>query len=187
VHPSDYFYVPVQYLAARGAISGYADGTFRPYNNTTRGQLSKIVVGAEGWPINTSGSPHFSDVPADHPFFNWVETAFNRGIISGYSDASRCAPRPVPCFEPFSNVTRGQLSKIVVAAEEWELQNPATPTFQDVPASNPFYKEIETAFAKGIISGYDLPGGLREFRWFNPATRGQISKIVQLAVTAPGK
>ena len=48
VSPSDYFYVPVQYLYCHGAISGYADNTFRPSNNTTRGQVSKIVVLAEG-------------------------------------------------------------------------------------------------------------------------------------------
>src|SRR4051794_27082305 len=31
VHTTDYFYQPVLYLACDGAISGYADGTFRPY------------------------------------------------------------------------------------------------------------------------------------------------------------
>ena len=44
VQPADYFYTPVETLACRGALSGYADGTFRPYNSTTRGQLVKIVV-----------------------------------------------------------------------------------------------------------------------------------------------
>ena len=63
VHPTDYFYVPVRYLYCAGVISGYSDRTFRPGANTTRGQLSKIVVLAEGWQINTGGGPHFSDVP----------------------------------------------------------------------------------------------------------------------------
>src|SRR5690349_20140172 len=44
VHTTDYFYQPVLYLACDGAISGYADGTFRPYNQTTRGQMVKIVI-----------------------------------------------------------------------------------------------------------------------------------------------
>ena len=30
VQPSDYFYVPVQYLACHGVIGGYSDGTYRP-------------------------------------------------------------------------------------------------------------------------------------------------------------
>src|SRR5207245_85458 len=77
VHPADYFYTPVIYLSCHGAISGYADGTFRPYNNTTRGQLAKIVVLAEGWPINTSGGPHFSDVLTSNPFYMFIETPYN--------------------------------------------------------------------------------------------------------------
>src|SRR5439155_8067545 len=49
VHLSDYFYTAVMYLACHGVISGYADGTFRPFNNITRGQLTKVVVLAQGW------------------------------------------------------------------------------------------------------------------------------------------
>ena len=63
VQPSDYFYTAVSYLSCAGVVSGYSDGTFRPYNNTTRGQLSKIIVIAEQWPIDTTGGPHFTDVP----------------------------------------------------------------------------------------------------------------------------
>ena len=51
VQPADYFYEPVRYLYCHGVISGYDDHTFRPYNLTTRGQLTKIVVLAEGWAI----------------------------------------------------------------------------------------------------------------------------------------
>src|SRR5205814_3257442 len=93
VHPTDYFYEAVRYLACHGAISGYADGTFKPYNNTTRGQLTKIVILADMWPINTFGGPHFSDVPPTNPFYQYIETAYNRGIISGYADGT---------FRPFN-------------------------------------------------------------------------------------
>src|SRR5207253_2809292 len=55
VHSTDYFYQAVVYLYCRGIISGYSDHTFRPYNNATRGQLSKIAVLAQGWSIDTTG------------------------------------------------------------------------------------------------------------------------------------
>ena len=51
VHDTDYFYQPVVYLYCQGIISGYADGTFRPYNNTTRGQFSKMIVLGRGWSL----------------------------------------------------------------------------------------------------------------------------------------
>jgi hypothetical protein len=172
VQPSDYFYAAVQYLACHGAISGYADGTFRPVNTTTRAQLSKIVVLAEGWPINTSGGPHFTDVPTSHAFYSYIETAYNHQIISGYSDDT---------FRPGNNVTRAQLSKIVVTAEGWSINTSGGPHFSDVPTSHGFYSYIETAYNHGIISGY-ADG---TFRPGNSATRGQISKIVYEAITGP--
>jgi hypothetical protein len=162
----------VLYLYCHGAISGYSDGTFRPYNNTTRGQLSKIVVLAEGWAIDTTGGPHFSDVPTSNPFYTFIETAFNHAIISGYSDGT---------FRPGNNVTRGQLSKIVVLAQVWTIDISGGPHFSDVGPNNAFYSYIETAFNHGIISGYSDG----TFRPGNSATRGQISKIVYGAVTGP--
>jgi hypothetical protein len=170
--PTDYFYDPVRYLYCLGAVSGYSDNTFRPYNNTTRGQLTKIVTLAEGWSIYTPPQPSFSDVPTTDPFYQYVETAYSRGIISGYSDGT---------FRPQNNVTRGQLTKIIVLAEGWPLLDPPTPTFSDVPRTDPFYGYIETAYNRGIITGY-ADG---TFRPGNNATRGQIAKIVYNAVTAP--
>ena len=173
VHATDYFYGPVQYLYCAGAISGYSDNTFRPYNDTTRGQLTKIVVLAKGWAINTQGGPHFTDVPTSNPFYVFVETAFSRGIISGYSDGT---------FRWGINVTRGQLTKIMVLAQGWELNTSGGPHFLDVLTTNPFYAFIETAYNRGIISGYSD----NTFRPGNNATRGQISKIVYQAISQFG-
>jgi hypothetical protein len=63
VRPTDYFYEAVRYLYCRGVISGYADNTFRPFNDTTRGQLSKIVVLARGWALDCPSAGHFSGQP----------------------------------------------------------------------------------------------------------------------------
>jgi 5'-nucleotidase / UDP-sugar diphosphatase len=52
-----------------------------------------------------------------------------------------------------------------------------TPTFSDVPLGSTFYNYIETAYANGIISGY-ADG---TFKPYNDATRGQVTKIVDLA------
>ena len=172
VHAGDYFAVPVQGLACAGAISGYSDGTFRPYNNTTRAQLAKIVVLGEAFSLHTTGGPHFSDVPVGSTFYNFIETAYYRGIISGYSDGT---------FQPSANVTRGQLSKIMVVAEGWTLDTSGGPHFSDVAVGNVFYPFIETAYHHGIISGYS--DGT-----FHPtagATRGQIAKIAWGALQNP--
>jgi hypothetical protein len=170
VYPSDHFYESVRYLYCIGAITGYHDNTFRPYNNTTRGQLTRVVVLGFGLDIYEPAQPTFSDVPATHTFYLYIETAVHNGIISGYADGT---------FRPENNVTRGQLAKIVVEAADWPLLNPPTPQFSDVPRNHAFYRYIETAYSHRIVTGY-VDG---TFRPGNNATRAQISTIVYNAVT----
>ena len=121
VYPTDYFYDAVQYLYCHGAISGYSDNTFRPYNNVTRGQLCKIVVLAEGWDIVCPPTGTFVDVLPTSPFYCYIETAARHAIISGYSDGT---------FRPYNNVTRGQLTKLIVLAEQWAIIQPTNPNLQ---------------------------------------------------------
>jgi hypothetical protein len=193
--PADaYFYEPVRYLYCRGVVSGYADGTFRPWNNTTRSQVVKIVVLAQGWQERNPPSPTFSDVPYGSTFYTFIETAFARGVIGGYECGSPepCDPQRRPVFRPFNDVTRGQLAKIVVQAAGWPIQNPPSPTFSDVPHGSTFYTFVETAVQRGILTGYTCgspepcdPQRRPVFRPGNPATRGQIAKIVYNAVVGP--
>ncbi len=165
------FYPFVSDLVSKGAISGYSDCTFRPNATITRGQVAKVLVLAFGLPITTMGGPHFNDVAVGSTFYSYVETAFNRGIISGYSDGT---------FRPANVVTRGQIAKMVTLGRGWALQNPATATFSDVPVGSTFFQFVETAFAKAVISGYSDG----TFKPSNSATRGQGSKIIDLSITA---
>ena len=41
---------------AEGMIGGYTDGSFRPANNITRGEVAKMLVSVIGTPIDTEGS-----------------------------------------------------------------------------------------------------------------------------------
>jgi hypothetical protein len=172
VAPTDYFYEPVRRMVCRRVISGYPDNTFRPYANATRGQLTKIVVLGFNMSIYMPATPTFSDVAPDHPFYGYVETAAHEGLVSGYPDGT---------FRPFNNVTRGQLTKIVVEAAGWLPYTPPAATFSDVPPSHPFYVYIETAYQHHIIQGYSDG----TFRPFGDATRGQIAKIVDMAAHVP--
>lgn len=170
VSPSHFFYRAVDWLTCRHIVSGYPDNTFRPYNPATRAQILKMVVMGEEWPIYDPITPTFIDVGPDDWFYEYVETAFYHGIIGGYTDGT---------FRPNNNVTRGQLSKIIVSARAWPLLDPPDPYFTDVPRDNTFYTYIETALAHGVVSGY----GDNTFRPNNDATRGQLSKMLYVALT----
>jgi alpha-tubulin suppressor-like RCC1 family protein len=192
--PTAYYYQPVYYLACRGAIGGYSDSTFRPSNNTTRGQLSKIIVLAYALPITTPAAAGytFADTPVGATFFPYVETAVAHNLVSGYAcgssnpqtgTAEACDGANRPYYRPGNNVTRGQLTKIVVGAamqqQGWALLTPATASFSDVPAGSTFYPYIQTAVCHGVLGGYSDG----TFRPTAAATRGQIVKIVTNAVT----
>ena len=186
-----YYYQGVYYLACHGVISGYSDGTYKPFNNTTRAQMAKIVVLAFNIPLVTPpATGTFTDVDSSSVFYQLIETAAARGIISGYTcggvnpqtgAAEPCTSGNRPYFRPSNFVTRGQLAKIVVLGAGFPLINPPTATFTDVPRTDVFYQSIETAVCHGIISGYSD----NTFRPNNFAFRGQIAKIVYLAVTNP--
>jgi hypothetical protein len=198
VLPGDWFYQYVYYLYCHGVINGYDTnppchaGTpcFRPSGTTTRGQLSKIAVLAFDMTIDTQGGPHFSDVLPGSTFYNYVETLYNLGAISGYGDGT---------FRPNNPVTRGQLTKIFVNSAVllgrpgWHLIHPPNNTFQDVLPGDTFYDYIEEAAANGVIQGYPCgtppagpcvpPGNKPYFVPSRDTTRAQISKIAYLVVT----
>src|SRR5438105_9269856 len=88
VPPTHTFYEYVRCLYCRGAIGGYPDGTFRPTNPATRGQMTKILVLAFRIPIDTTGGPHFSDVLPGSTFYDYIETAYNRQIVGGYPNGT---------------------------------------------------------------------------------------------------
>jgi glucose/arabinose dehydrogenase len=180
VPPDHPFYPFVRCLACRGIIGGYADGTFRPYNPTTRGQMAKIVSNAAGFsdPI-PSNRQTFSDVPPTHTFWVYIERLAWRGIVGGYADGT---------FRPDNWVTRGQMTKFASNAAGFYEPVPAgRQTYTDVPPGHTFWEYIERLSARGIISGYECgrppagPCDPQRRPWFLPdstITRGQTSKIV---------
>jgi hypothetical protein len=131
VPPSHTFYTEIMRLSSRSVMSGYACGGpgepcvppqnrpyFRPGNNATRGQLSKIVSNAANITDPVSGQ-FYADVPTAHTFYVEIMRLTGRGVMSGYACGGvgePCDGEQRPYFRPANNVTRGQVSKIVANA-----------------------------------------------------------------------
>jgi hypothetical protein len=189
VLPGSTFYPFVHCLACLGIINGYTDGTFRPNNPVTRGQLSKIVSNAAGYAENHTGQT-FEDVAVGSTFYLYIERLASRSIINGYACGGLgelCVPPTNrPYFRPNANVTRGQVSKIVAIAKGLPSPPSGQQTFQDVVEGSTFWQWIEALATTGAINGYPCgnpepcvpPQNRPYFRPGNNVTRGQASKIV---------
>ncbi len=199
VDQSNTFYTFIRCLACRGIVGGYPCGGpnepcpgtyYRPNNNVTRGQVSKIVSESAQFsdPV-PSTQQTFEDVAPGSTFALWVERLSTRGIIGGYpcgGPFEPCvAPDNRPYFRPNNNVTRGQLSKIVSGAAGY-TETPTVQTFEDVAVGSTFYVYVERMASRAIIGGYPCGGAFEPcvapdnrpyFRPNNNATRAQLAKI----------
>ncbi len=196
VEPEAWYYNYIMWMACNGIAQGYPDGTFKPGNLATRGQIVKIVVSAFDLPLHNFDGSHFADVPVGSTFFDWVETAAFYQIVEGYpcgGPGEPCNALNQPYYRPNSNVSRAQLTKIIVIAAQltnpsaWILLNPSEATFSDVPTGSTFYVYVETAVTHGVLEGYPCGGSGEPCpgRYFRPngtATRAQLSKMVYEAV-----
>jgi hypothetical protein len=182
------FYADIRCLACRGIINGYPDGRFKPNNNVTRGQLSKIVSNSAGF-SQAQTVQIFEDVPAGSTFFQYIGRLASRGYSSGYGcgglDEPCMPPANLPYFRPNSNATRGQISKIVSNAAGF-IDTPNGQQFQDIAIGSTYYAFTSRLATRNIVQGYNCggpgepcapPANLPYFRPSNDATRGQTSKI----------
>lgn len=115
-------------LASRGYITGYPCGRptepcvppdnlpyFRPNDNVTRGQITKIVSEAAMF-NDVPGGQQFEDVAPGSTFYTFTYRLVLREIMSGYPCGSPepCVPPGnLPYFRPGNTATRGQTAKIV--------------------------------------------------------------------------
>jgi hypothetical protein len=132
VPASNPFFVWINRLANRGIMGGYGCGHapnepcippqnrpyFRASNNSSRGQIAKIISNAAGY-SDVPGTQTFEDVPPSQTFYLWIERLAWRGIMGGYpcgGIGEPCGPGSRPYFRPAASATRGQTTKIVANA-----------------------------------------------------------------------
>jgi hypothetical protein len=200
VPPDHTFYAYIECLACRGIINGYPcggpgepcnpanDPYFRPGNNVTRGQFSKIASNSAGFNDPPDNVQQYEDVAVGSTFYDYIWRLTNRGLVNGYpcgGPGEPCGPNNLPYFRPNANVTRGQLSKIDANAAGL-TQPPGAQQYEDVLPGSTFYDYIWRLTDLGVMNGYPCGGlgepcGPNNLPYFRPgasATRGQASKIV---------
>lgn len=144
----------IDLLASLKILGGYEDGTFKPENNITRAEFSKIVyvifnglVDAEGKMF--ASESNFDDVATNAWFAGHVNWAYLNKIVGGYGDGT---------FLPNNNVAVKEAVKMIVTCvTDKELSYPMG--------------YIQEARAYGLLDDVIINDTDA------PATRGQIAQM----------
>lgn len=144
VQATQHFYEAVKNLTARGIISGYEDGTFRPSENISRAHAAKIMVLALGLDTKNVKNPGFKDVSTSHPSYEAIAALVEAGVLKGYENST---------FNPDGNLTRAQMAKMLVKGFKFEEEKSSNLPFDDVKNNEWHANYIQTLFANKITTG----------------------------------
>ena len=139
VNAGDWFNNAISTLSNAGIVTGYNDGTFRPNQPITRGEMAKIIANFANL---KSGDKTFTDL-AGHWSKTYVELAAGNGWIAGYPDGS---------FRPDQKITRAEtvtmINRVldrVPAKESRLLSRSIMLTFPDNKPGDWYYIAIQEA------------------------------------------
>jgi hypothetical protein len=105
-------YAAIEYLKAKGVVSGYPDGTFQPEKNINRAETLKILLLGTGTTLESTQSIVFPDVQTSDWFYTYVRKAFELKIVEGYPDGN---------FKPENTINLAESLKVILLSFKAEL------------------------------------------------------------------
>ena len=160
----DAYFEALQYLKDEGVISGYPDGTFRPFQTINRAEFTKIIVGATGY--NSSQDPSgydiyalagvpFSDAEKGAWYVPYLRKAVEGEIIDGYPDGT---------FKPAQEINFAEAAKIVVNGLGYET------------AGQTEGEQWFAQYVRVLSAGKAIPQTINSFD--QKITRGEMAELI---------
>jgi len=126
----------VNYLASKGILIGYEDGTFRPENPITRAEIATMLVRANT-DIKKKIKAVFPDVNNEYWAKKYIDKANELGYMIGYEDGT---------FRPENPTTRAEtvvtLNRIYRNPCDFKETNSSKIPFTDLDKNNWAYNDI---------------------------------------------
>jgi endonuclease YncB( thermonuclease family) len=165
----DYEYA-IQYLYDNEVISGYHDGTFKPYDTVNRAELLRILVGGKGVAIADywNYGNCFPDVNEEW-FAPFVCYAKEQGWVDGYEDGT---------FKPSQTVNKAEAVKMLVNSQGYSLfAEIVDSSYTDVDEEGWYAPYMQAAYDRGLfgkeVGVYGIGDGM---------SRGEISGNIYRAM-----
>lgn len=163
------FYETITWMGCAGLTVGYADGSFRPYQQITRAEVAAFLYRLSGDAHSAGSRRDFTDVPVTSTHFEAISWMKEQGLSLGYADGT---------FAPSKSISRGEVATFMYRYGETtgRYVAPSTSPFTDLVGHQGrfYYGPATWMQATGMISGY-TDGTFRPERM---VTRGETSKFL---------
>ena len=162
----------IWYLADRGVISGFSNGTFGPNHKVTRQQFTKMIVLALGYEVPPIKACGFKDVAA---LPGSADPLYPISYIAACAKAGITVGTTANTFSPYDQITRAQLITMVVRAAG--LSDPPAgyrPPFDYFSPAH--YQWARKAAYAGLLDG--LAGLGPGFDFWAAASRGEVCLLL---------
>lgn len=172
VKSSNWFYDYVTYMASKGIINGYPDGTFGPNKNVNRSEFVTMMVNTFG--LTAEKSISYNDVKSSNWYYDYYSKAAAQGFLTEVFTGNT--------MRPTEELTREEAAALLMAYMEYpEDEKASTSKFEDYDEISSSYKDYVLQAAKaGIIDGIEEDGDFY-FRPDDTLTRAQAAKILSVA------
>jgi hypothetical protein len=159
----------IMYLAEKGIVNGYSDGTFKPTKYVTRAEGLKLIMEGTNTSL-ASGKLSFKDVKSSDWAVKYIYTAQKKKIASGYGDNT---------FKPNNTVSKAEFLKILFNTMDIEVTGKvAVSPYSDV--------DSDTWYAAYFAKAKEL-GVFGEVANINPSasmTRQEVADAIYRVMTA---
>lgn len=151
----------VENLVSLKIVNGFEDNTFKPKNNVTRAQLSKMLVISMGMEdeVTSAGKKflNFNDVLSSYWGYGYIKVASDKKLVKGYTDGK---------FKPDGTVTYAEATAMVVRALGYE---------DVIKKSSLTWPNNYMSYANDNLK---LFNGISTFKANDTATRGDIALLL---------
>lgn len=141
------FYSEIMWATDKGIITGYSDGTFRPFGNTDRATMAYTLYRLSNSPIYTAPTrSYFPDVATTHRYYKQICWMVDAGITYGWPDGT---------YRPNDAVTRDAMASFFYrTAGSPGYMAPGNSPFSDMNPRALHYKEVCWMASTGISTGW---------------------------------
>lgn len=151
----------VENLVSLKIVNGFEDNTFKPKNNVTRAQLSKMLVISMGMEDEVASASkkflNFKDVLSSYWGYGYIKVASDKKLVKGYTDGK---------FKPDGTVTYAEATAMVVRALGYE---------DVIKKSSLTWPNNYMSYANDNLK---LFNGISIFKANDTATRGDIALLL---------